>query len=735
MDFRDYLLISALLANTILGLIVVSRASSREVRFSFGYLIVSIDLWTLGLLVFRNVPTVSDALFWNQLFIWSAGFIAASFLHFCVIFPYTRKPLSVYAKIAIYIPALVVLYLSYQPGVFIQNIVDRSWGRESILGPGYIFFAIYFSIYILVSLALLVVKLRESNGIKRTQIFYVLIGMLISFGFGAYFNLLLILLGNYRLVWVGPNAIFIMVATIAYSIVAHRLFDIRVIIKRTVIFAGLSAFVLGTYALVVFFGAALLGGEGAQAFHIRTILPNFVAAAGIALGFEPLRRWLTTRTDKWLFKGEYVAQDVLRELADTLANVVDLGEAIEEMMQIVTKAMRLTKSAAFLLQPGEHKEDYELKQVVTVGIRGQQGMQLAPRDALVEYFRSPEISHAGLKPVVTEELQRALDDHSLFDGRKKLTEAFVARLKTIGGAVGLPLFIKRQQPVPTTPGSPPRFHEVDTFIGVLVLGEKKSGDAFSDQDLDLLQIVASQTAAAVEKSRLFEEDQLKSEFVAVASHELLTPTAAMEGYLSMILDEGMGKVDKQARGYLVTVYAEAQRLAGLVKDLLNVSRIERGKIVVNPQPMDIMDSIHQVANGLVFKAKERQMHLEIAEPKPRLPKVMADAEKITEVLVNLIGNSIKYTPEGGHIWVDAELKGSQVLVRVKDDGIGLKPEDAQHLFSKFFRASNSDQTGQTGTGLGLYITKNIIELMGGTIGVESTLGRGSTFTFSVPVAK
>lgn len=734
MDFRDYLLIAALFVNTALGLIVAWRASSREVRFSFAYFVISIDLWTFGLLIFRNVASVSDAYFWNQLFIWSAGFIAASFLHFCVIFPYSRRPIPYYAKFAIYIPAFLVLYFSYRPGILIQGIVDRSWGRESILGPGYIFFAAYFSIYTVISFMLLITKLRESSGIKRTQILYVLIGMLISFGFGAYFNLLLILLGNYRLVWVGPNSIFIMVATITYAIVAHRLFDIRVIIKRTVIFAGLSAFVLGTYALIIFLSASLLGGQGAAAFEAKTLIPNFVAALGIALGFEPLRRWLTTKTDNWLFKGEYVAQDVLRELADTLANVVDLSEAVEGMMQIVTKAMRLTKSAAFLLQPGEAKDELELKQVVTVGMRSE-GLKLAPKDSLIEYFRSSEISHDGLKPVVVEELRRQMDEHGLSEANKKLTEDFVTRLSKLGGAVSLPLFIKRQQPVPTAPGSPPRFQEVDTFIGVLVLGEKKSGDAFSDDDLNLLQIVASQTAGAVEKSRLFEEDQLKSEFVAVASHELLTPTAAMEGYLSMILDEGMGKVDKQAKGYLTTVYSEAKRLASLVKDLLNVSRIERGKIVINAQPMDIMECIHQVENSLVFKAKERNMHMEIAEPKTKLPKVMADSEKMTEVLVNLVGNSIKYTPEGGHIWVSTELKGSMVLVRVKDDGIGLKPEDAQHLFSKFFRASNSDQTGQTGTGLGLYITKNIIELQGGTIGVESALNKGSTFTFSLPIVK
>ncbi len=722
------------LANFFLGYVVYKRQPANILNRVFLTFTLSVVFWLVA--NFLADADKTHAVLWINLTYLGSTLISIFLIYFSIIFPKIPTRISPFLHLSILGVSGVVIWLVIFSKLVVLGLIFRSWGTDIEPGVLYVIYPLYFLTFSIISLVNLWRKYRSSLGIEKTQIFYVFLGLLLSVTTGFFTNSLsYYFIGDYRLAKYGPYSTIFVVAFMAYAIVAHRLFDIRVIIKRTVIFAGLSGFVLGTYALIIFLSAALLGGQGGQAFEAKTLIPNFVSAVGIAIGFEPLRRWLTRTTDQWLFKGEYVAQDVLRELSETLANVLDLSEAVEEMMQIITKAMRLTKSAAFLLQPGENKDDLELKQVVTVGMRSDQGMQLAPKDSLIEYYRSSQISHDGLKPVVVEELQRQLADHALSAGRKKLTEDFVARLSKIGGAVSLPLFIKRQQPIPTPPGSPPRMHEVDTFIGILVLGEKKSGDAFSDQDLNLLQIVASQTAGAVEKSRLFEEDQLKSEFVAVASHELLTPTAAMEGYLSMILDEGMGKVDKQARTYLTTVYTEAKRLAGLVKDLLNVSRIERGKIVVNSHPMDIMEAIHQVENSLVFKAKERKMHLEVAEPKPKLPNVMADNEKITEVLVNLVGNSIKYTPEGGHIWISTELRGTQVIVHVKDDGIGMKPEDAQHLFSKFFRASNSDQTGQTGTGLGLYITKNIIELMGGTIGCESALSKGSTFTFSLPVAK
>ncbi|MBI4175266.1 hypothetical protein HY523_01470 [Candidatus Berkelbacteria bacterium] len=517
---------------------------------------------------------------------------------------------------------------------------------------------------------------------------------------------------------------------------AHRLFDIRVIIKRTVVFAGLSVFVLGTYALIVFVTASLVGGQqSGDPLDARTMIPNLVAALSIALGFDPIRRSLTIRTDKWLFKGEYTPDAVLKELADTLANAIDLEEAVKAMINLITKAMRLEKAAGFIIQAAEEEGEFELKQAVAVGYRTINTFQLAPKDDLTQYFVKTKVSKQRPGLVVIEELMRQIDDGTISHERAELTANFIIRIKQLDGAVALPLFITRQQPVPTPPGTPTRFRDVDVFVGVLIFGAKKSGDAFTDQDLRLLDIVASQTAAAIEKARLFEEDQLKTEFVAVASHELLTPTAAMGGYLSMILDEGMGKIDKQARGYLETVYAESKRLASLVKDLLNVSRIERGKIVVTVEPVDLTAAIQQVVTSLVFKAKERRMHLTFAEPKTRLPQVTADPEKLTEILMNLIGNALKYTPEGGHVAITTEERNGSIITHIKDDGIGMKPEDIQHLFSKFFRASNADQTGQGGTGLGLYITKHMIELMGGTISVESVLGKGTTFSFSLPVAK
>lgn len=588
-------------------------------------------------------------------------------------------------------------------------------------------YPIFVFLYFAWALSLLYSKYRRSSGNERSQILYVLIGLSVSLVGGFLTNSIsFYIVGDYRFAKYGPYPTLFFALAIFYAIVAHRLFDIRVIIKRTVIFAGLSAFTLSVYAVIVFVLTGLFGGQGQQALTVANIVPNLVAAIVIAQTLEPLRRWLTEVTDNWLFKGEYKQEDVLKHLALTLANVIDIDEAIKGMIQVVVDQMRLHKAVVFMLHPSAKQHEHELRGVAKVGDFPETSLKLAPTDMLVEYFEEMGIAHAEL--VVIEELKR------MGQTGNPHRAAFIKRAEGLGASVVMPLIISRQEPVPTAPGTPTQTKEVKNLIGILAIGDKKSGDTFSDNDLNLLHIVANETAAAIEKGRFFEEDRLKTEFVSIASHELLTPTTSMKGYLSMILDEGIGKVDPTARGYLEKVYSETNRLAALVKDLLNVSRIERGKIVVEPKVQDVAALVQRAVETQELKAVERKLKLTYTAPKKALPLAAVDADKLLEVFINLIGNGLKYTKEGG-VTVTLSAADSQVRVAIADTGIGIAPKDLQHLFGKFFRASNSDETGQTGTGLGLYISKYVTELMGGTITVDSTIGKGTTFTVLLPVAK
>ena len=731
-----FLFLVVVLVNLILGYVVYSRNSKNQLNRLFIVFIASIVFWcTSNFLV--DVKGV-DALFWTRLTYLGSTLISIFLVYFSLIFPSAKKAIAWWKHLLILSISILILILFCFTNLGLIGITHLSWGVDIIPGQLYFVYPLYFFIFSSIALAILWQKYTKSKGIERPQIFYVFLGLLLSLIFGFFTNSIsYYMIGNYSYAKYGPYTTIFVVIFTAYAIITQRLFDIRIIIRRTFVFAGLSIFVLGAYVMLVFLGSVFFGDRGIDALTADTFIPSLIAAFAIAVGFDPIRHWLSSLTDNWLYKGEYTSQQILTEISHTVASAVNLSEAIKRMIEVVVKSMRLTKGVALLVQPTEDKKGYEQKQVIVAG----KGTELAPSlekdDALISFFLHSVVqdAHEYHNPVVTEELARKVEENSIAPERQDLTKRFLDRLNQLGASAALPLFISRQQPKPSVPGTPTTYESIETFIGVLVLGEKRSGDSFSDQDLNLLEIVATETASAVEKSRLFEEDQLKTEFVAVASHELLTPTAAIEGYLSMILDENKGKIDDEARGYLTTVYQESKRLAGLVNDLLNVSRIERGKIVVKLQKVNLAESVTSALNGMSIQAKNRKMTVQFTPPASPLPEVSADPEKLTEVLINLVGNAIKYTPEGGHISVAIEAKPTLLSVSVADNGIGMKPEDMAHLFEKFFRGSNSDATAQTGTGLGLYITKNVIGLMGGNIDVQSTLGKGSTFTFTLPIAK
>jgi signal transduction histidine kinase len=673
--------------------------------------------------------SVHEALLWSRLTYVGSSLIAIFLVYFGMLFPRQEKPVSKAVHILVLGLGSAMIFITLATNLIVAGIKIESWGTDIVPGVLNGIYPLYFLFFAGWAQISLWRRFRRSVGVERSQLLYISLGLLLTLIFGIYTNSLsYFIIGDYRLAKYGPDATIFLVVFSAYAIVAHRLFDIRVIIKRTVIFTGLSAFTLSMYAAVVFVLSGLFGSQGGNTFALGNIIPNFVAAIVIAISLDPLRHWLTESTDNWLFKGEYKQEDVLKNLALTLANVIDIDEAIRGMIQVVVDQMRLHKAVVFMLHPNTKMHEHELRGVAKVGEFSESVLGLAPKDELVEYFEEMGTELAEL--VVIEELKRMGQTNS----GNKFRAGFIKRAELLDASVVMPLIISRQESVLTAPGTPTQTKEVKNLIGILALGAKKSGDTFSDQDLKMLQIVANETAAAIEKGRFFEEDRLKTEFVSIASHELLTPTTSMKGYLSMILDEGIGKVDPTARGYLEKVYSETNRLAVLVKDLLNVSRIDRGKIVVEPKVQDVLPLVQHAVETQELKAKEQKLALKLESPKKALPLVNVDSDKLLEVFINVIGNGLKYTKKGS-VTVSLSSTSTQVIVSIKDTGIGIGPSDVQHLFGKFFRASNSDETGQTGTGLGLYVSKYMTELMGGTIAVDSVIGKGTTFSIILPVAK
>ena len=224
----------------------------------------------------------------------------------------------------------------------------------------------------------------------------------------------------------------------------------------------------------------------------------------------------------------------------------------------------------------------------------------------------------------------------------------------------------------------------------------------------------------------------KSEFISIAAHQLRTPLSAVKWSMKMIIDGDMGPLTKEQKDLLTRGYDTNQSMILLVNDLLNVARIEDGRFGYDFKKADLVDVISLVVHRLEILSKSHQVEIDFRNHAPELASFFFDIEKITIVVQNLLDNSIKYSNPGGKISIDLNVSGSYVVVAVSDRGIGIPHDQRDRIFTKFFRAKNATLMQTEGSGLGLFITKNIITGHGGTIAVESEEHKGTTFTFTLP---
>jgi PAS domain S-box-containing protein len=231
-----------------------------------------------------------------------------------------------------------------------------------------------------------------------------------------------------------------------------------------------------------------------------------------------------------------------------------------------------------------------------------------------------------------------------------------------------------------------------------------------------------------------EIDRMKTEFVSLVSHELRTPLTSIKGFTEMVLDGDAGEINEEVAEYVGIVYNNAERLVALVNDLLDLSRIESGRIQLKSETVDLNEIVKAVVVTMQQKIQEKQQSLAVAVD-PLATTVTGDKDKLVQVLTNYVSNAYKYTQQGGAIRIEVGRQGDMARVAVTDNGHGIAPEDQDRLFTRFYRVDNAMTKEVGGTGLGLSIVKQLIELQGGEAGVQSALGEGSTFWFSVPLAE
>jgi len=300
------------------------------------------------------------------------------------------------------------------------------------------------------------------------------------------------------------------------------------------------------------------------------------------------------------------------------------------------------------------------------------------------------------------------------------------------------------------------------IIGMIVLGNKVSGDPYSEQDIDLLTNLSNQASIALQNAKLYSEtkgfseklekeverrtkelseayeelkrlDRAKSEFVSIASHQLRTPLTAIKGYISMMLEKTYGKAPKKMQKPLENIYSSNQRLIKLVNDLLNVSRIEAGRMEVKPEKTSAEEIVKSVIEELENETERKGIYLKMEKQKKPLPQISLDKDKIRQAFLNIIDNAIRYTNRGG-ITVRCRVQNEKCLIEVTDTGEGMTKEEISHLFESFSRGKAGTRFWTEGAGLGLYVAKKFVDMHGGRIWAESKgKDKGSTFFIELSI--
>ncbi|MBI4117919.1 MAG: GAF domain-containing sensor histidine kinase [Parcubacteria group bacterium] len=295
-------------------------------------------------------------------------------------------------------------------------------------------------------------------------------------------------------------------------------------------------------------------------------------------------------------------------------------------------------------------------------------------------------------------------------------------------------------------------------VGILIFVCSRNGSDITKRDQDIVTNFANNLGLTLENTKLYAQieknvnelaeksaeleaannqlrqfDEAKSEFISIASHQLRTPLTVIKGYLSMVNENFFGVVPQKLREVLQKVVESTDRLIALVNDLLDISRIESGRMKYSFAPLSFEILVRSVAEGLDRMAQNKGLGFEIHIPKKKLPKIHADEQKLRQVILNVIDNAVKYTDKG-KIDIFMNRLGSEIEFVCQDTGRGIEPQDIGRLFQKFARGSGIHVVHTEGTGLGLFVGKKIVEAHGGSIWAESEgIGKGSKFVFRIPL--
>ncbi len=694
------------IANIILGVFVYINNPKMLSNRAFALMCFGLSSWT----AFNYLADyqLTNTLIWTRLSFFAIAFSLAFLVVFLNNFP-SRVIKSKIVGPIVLLSALFVAILSLT-NYFIPSVEIINRVSNVNTGPLYNIFLVYFIITIIFSIIVIIFSWKKSSHSDRLRLGFLIFGILAMTLLASITNLFLpLVLGSNNYAIYGTLFSLIFVGSTSYAIIRHSLFDIRAVVVRS------FAYVFTIITIAIVYGFLAFGVVGRYLFStsyqqisMSQQIFNTALAVALAFTFQPIRRFFERISNKLFYRDRYDAQVVVNDIGRIVASEIRISQLCKKVSAGIERELNLSNVEIIVLD-------------------------------------EKKIIYHSQKNVITEEIIKNLGNKILVVDQG-LTENKTALMKNLNASLSIPL------------------KTANNFIGYLVIGEKESGQVFNDEDIRTLRIIANELSVALENAKAFLEikkfnvtlqervdratknlqnansqlkelDQAKDEFISMASHQLRTPLTTVKGYVSMLNDGDFGKLSKDQKKSIELALDGSNRMARLIDDLLNVSRMEAGKFYIDPAKVNLQQIVQQEIEQLTTLAKNKNVSL-TGKISSDVPVMMLDENKTRQVIMNLIDNAIHYSEPpkgGGKVQVLLSFNNQEVHFSVVDNGIGVPKDQQSKLFTKMFRAENARDVRPDGTGLGLYLVKRVVEDQGGKIVFESKPGKGSVFGFKIPI--
>lgn len=710
-----YLLIDVLIIVLLLGLGVVVSLKDKSAQSSrtFLFFVISVSAWIISNYISNDLQQSAEVAKLANYVVFSSSYFAIYFLlRFSIVlteYVYAERILR-YTKYP-----LVLIGLSGCTPLVVKGVEVQDKVYAVVFGPAVGIYAAG----LLFALAAVPLVLGIGQGRTRgshhdrirTLLFsYVLfVPLLVIVQF-----ILPVATGWFGLTNIGVLLMLGVTYGFYSAVVRHHLFDLRSFIVRSVAYVLSLGIVSLLYGIASYYLASVVIVQSSTTLHF---IANTCLIILIIFSYQPLKNIFRRLTNKLFYQDIYDGEALLVQLNQLLVVTTDMKSFLTKTAQLLVKTMCIEYCRISI-----YIDDVQSK----VRSYGSFVHEVNNTDlSKIEDY----IKHSHEHIVITERLS------SKYQAVKDIL---------IANNIAAILLLAST-------------NDSDDRIGYMLLGAKKSGYSYYDNDCMVLETIAGQLAIATQNALNFEKiqefnrtlqqkveeetkklrvtneklkkmDEAKDEFISMASHQLRTPLTSVKGYVSMVLDGDVGPITDQQRQLLKQSFLSSERMANLISDLLNLSRINTGKFVMELVPIDLRQIIATELEQLRDTAESKGLSITYKAPET-FPTLTLDENKMHQVVMNLVDNAIYYTHEGGTITLTLTETPTAVEFRVTDTGIGVPRDDQRHLFSKMYRAENARRARPDGTGLGLFMVKKVVVAQGGAILFDSVEGKGSTFGF------